>query len=282
MAKLTKRQLTEHRAAAALVELDRPLTLDERLQVAEHWHEGAGGDQTAASAFFTPCEMASDLRIDMPACGSFVDLCAGIGRLAFFAGGQALYEEFRHRYDRIVCVEKNPAYVAVGRRILPEAEWICGDIFDPEVIRQVGRVDQAILNPPFGHTTKTPFEAPRYRGADFDLKAMDLAATLAPAAGPSSRVIARRGTGAATARTRRTPAVSAMPRVWTCTASPASARNTTARAGGAPPPPSRLSALARNTRPSVPARAPSTLRRPHSSRPPHSPNAGSWRCSDRP
>lgn len=180
MAKLTKRELAKHTAAAALVDLDRPLTLDERVQVAEDWHEGGGGDQTAASAFFTPCDMANDLRIDMHGHGSFVDLCAGIGRLAFFAGGQAMYDECRHRYERIVCVEKNPAYVAVGRRILPDAEWICGDIFDPEVIRQIGRVDQAVLNPPFGSTTKSPFEAPRYRGADFDLKAMDLAATLAP------------------------------------------------------------------------------------------------------
>lgn len=180
MAKLSKRELAAHEKAAALVALDRPLTLDERIQVAEDWHEGAGGDQTAASAFFTPCDMASDLRLDMPQRGSFVDLCAGIGRLAFFAGGQAMFEECRHRYERIVCVERNPAYVEVGRRILPEAEWICGDIFDPEIVRKVGRVDKAILNPPFGMTTKTPFEAPRYRGADFDLKAMDLAATLAP------------------------------------------------------------------------------------------------------
>lgn len=180
MAKLSKRDLAKHEKAAHLVALDRPLSLDERVQVAEDWHEGAGGDQTAASAFFTPCDFASDLRIDMPQRGTFVDLCAGIGRLAFFAGGQAMYEEYRHHYERIVCVERNPAYVAVGKRILPEAEWICGDIFDPEVIRQIGRVDQAILNPPFGTTTKSPFDAPRYRGADFDLKAMDLAATLAP------------------------------------------------------------------------------------------------------
>lgn len=180
MAKLSKRELAKHEKAAALVALERPLTLDERIQVAVDWHEGAGGDQTAASAFFTPCDMASDLRLEMPQRGSFVDLCAGIGRLAFFAGGQAMYEECRHRYSRIVCVERNPAYVAVGRRILPEAEWICGDIFDPDVIRQIGRVDQAILNPPFGTTTKSPFDAPRYRGADFDMKAMDLAATLAP------------------------------------------------------------------------------------------------------
>jgi hypothetical protein len=178
MAKLSKRELTAHRAACALLEQDRPLTLDEAEQVFEDWHEGAGGDQTAASAFFTPCDMANDLSIEMPSYGSFVDLCAGIGRLAYFAGGQGRYEP--HEYDRIVCVEKNPTYVEVGRKLLPQAEWICGDVLDPAVRARIGRVDFAISNPPFGTTTKSDFAAPRYRGADFDLKVMDVAATLAP------------------------------------------------------------------------------------------------------
>lgn len=178
MAKLSKRELAAHRAAVALLESGHDLTLSECRQVLEDWHEGAGGDQTAASAFFTPCDMACDLSLEMPAHGSFVDLCAGTGRLAYFAGGQWRYEP--HTYQRIVCVERNPAYAEIGRKILPHAEWICGDALDPEVRRQIGTVDVAIANPPFGSTTKSEFAAPRYKGAELDLQVCDVAATLAP------------------------------------------------------------------------------------------------------
>ncbi len=180
MAKLTKSELARHNRACQLLAANRPLTLAEIEEVHTCWHPGAESNQTASSAFFTPIDMASDLRIECPRGGSIVDLCAGTGRLAYFAGGQHMWEEYRHQYDRIVCVERNPAYVELGKRLLPAAEWICGDVLDPAVRRQIGQVDFAISNPPFGTTTKSEFEAPRYKGAQFDLKVMDVAATLAP------------------------------------------------------------------------------------------------------
>lgn len=180
MAKLSKAAQRAHAAAVALIESGRPLTLDEIEQCYQDWHEGAENNQTAASAFFTPIGMASDLRFDMPMHGSFVDLCAGTGRLAYFAGGQHLWREFRHQYDRIVCVERNPDYVRIGKRLFPDAEWICGDALDPAVHRQIGNVDFAIANPPFGKMTESDFAAPRYKGAEFELKVLDVMATLAP------------------------------------------------------------------------------------------------------
>jgi predicted RNA methylase len=180
MAKLTRRELAAHQAAIALIDSERPLTLAEIEQCFSDWHEGATSNQTEASAFFTPVDMASDMRLEMPNYGTFVDLCAGTGRLAYFAGGQASYPEFRPRYDRMICVERNPEYVRIGKRLFPDAEWICGDALDPAVIRQIGKVDVAFCNPPFGTTTKSEHAAPRYRGAEMDLKIMDLAATLAP------------------------------------------------------------------------------------------------------
>jgi len=177
MAKLSKAELAAHRAAVQLLERGN-LTLDEREQIYADWHEGAGGDQTAASAYFTPLDLANDMVFEMPSHGSFVDLCAGTGRLAYFAGGQHRFEP--HQYSRIVCVERNPAFVAVGKQLLPQAEWICGDALDPAVIRQIGRVDVAICNPPFGTITRSDFTAPRYKGKRIDLAVMDVAATVAP------------------------------------------------------------------------------------------------------
>ena len=77
----------------------------------------------------------------------------------------------------MVCVESNPDYVAVGRRVLPEAEWICGDLFDlPDM--DLGEFDTALANPPFGHTVRTG-HGPRYRGRGFEYHVLDVAAVLA-------------------------------------------------------------------------------------------------------
>lgn len=45
----------------------------------------------------------------------------------------------------------NPDYVEVGRKLVPEADWICGDALDPKLLGSLGRFDFAIANPPFGN-----------------------------------------------------------------------------------------------------------------------------------
>ena len=44
----------------------------------------------------------------------------GIGRLSY-------YQYLRNKPTHITCVELNPEYVLIGKRGLPEAEWITGD-----------------------------------------------------------------------------------------------------------------------------------------------------------
>jgi hypothetical protein len=178
--KLTKQQAKAHAAAMALIDGGAALSLDQIEQCYRDFHEGATSDQTSAGAYFTPVDMAYDLRMEMPQRGTFVDLCAGTGRLAFFAGGQAATSGNRHDYSRIICVERNPEYVRIGKRLFPDAEWICGDALDPAVRRQIGAVDFAISNPPFGVSGKSDYRAPRYTGPHFELKALDVMALLAP------------------------------------------------------------------------------------------------------
>lgn len=178
--KLTKQQARTHAAAMALIDSGQRLTLEQIEQCYTDYHEGATANQTWAGAYFTPVDMANDMKIEMPRRGSFVDLCAGTGRLAYFAGGQAMWRDNRHEYDRIVCVERNPEYVRIGRRLFPDAEWICGDALDPAIWRQIGNVDFAIGNPPFGTSASSDFKAPRYTGPHFELKALDVMAMLAP------------------------------------------------------------------------------------------------------
>lgn len=177
MAKLTKPEIRAHEQALALLEKDA-LTEDDKEFVFRNWHEGATNINSQAGAFFTPYDMAFDFAFDVGG-PRVIDLCAGIGMLSY-----ATYH--RHAWGhhdsklQITCVERNPEYVAVGKKLLPEAEWVCADVFD--VIDMGLHVpmlfDYAISNPPFGNIKRLS-NSPRYRGKDFEFHVIDIAAHIA-------------------------------------------------------------------------------------------------------
>ena len=168
MARLTKAQAKAH--GEALYLLTKPsLTLDEREFVFNNWQESANHINSAAAAFFTPLELAFHLALETKGCRSVIDLCAGVGVLAYAAWQHSICEGF----DRIVCVEVNPDYAAVGRKLLPEAEWIVASV---EELPELGRFDMAIANPPFGKVCR--INGPRYSG-EADLAVIDIASDIA-------------------------------------------------------------------------------------------------------
>lgn len=167
MAKLSKPQIRAHEQACALLAKD-VLTFEEREYVINNWQESATHINSAAGAFFTPLEMAWTFACEVGDTYDtrLIDLCAGIGCLSF-----AIYHRntWGDRQPRIVCVEKNPDYVAVGRKVLPEAEWICADVFD---LPDRGRFTFAVSNPPFGNGGPI-------KGVTLDLNVVAVAAGLA-------------------------------------------------------------------------------------------------------
>lgn len=169
--KLTKQQRKLHNQALAYLEKDT-LTLEEKWFVIEHFHEGAEGDNSHAGAFFTPWELARDFAIDVSD-GPIVDLCAGIGILSFVWMHNRAWEQAT---PEITCIERNPYYVEIGKKILPEAKWICADVFD--VWQDIGTFWTAISNPPFGRI-KTEKRGPNYSGKLFEYKIMDIASQIA-------------------------------------------------------------------------------------------------------
>ncbi|GGM67515.1 hypothetical protein GCM10012275_42660 [Longimycelium tulufanense] len=182
MAALTKKDAQRHRQACALLAADRDLTEDEKEFVLQHWQESSTAANRLEGAFFTPLGLARDLAVELHGCHGprFLDLGAGIGHLAF-----ANRRRFAHCWNgepcrEFVCVEKNPAYVAVGRQVMPEATWICADILDllDMVDRLGGPFDVAISNPPFGVLPRTR-NAPGYRGRRFEYHVIAVAAALA-------------------------------------------------------------------------------------------------------
>lgn len=176
MAKLTKQETRLHDQACELLQLDS-LTEEQKDFVFHNWHEGATHINGKAGAFFTPWELAFDFEIDVSG-NRLLDCCSGIGILTY-----AILTKAKNGYDRdklpeIVCIEINPDYVEIGKKLVPEATWICGDITDPILQASLGHFDCAFGNPPFG-AIKCNGKAPRYTGADFEYKVMDIASDLA-------------------------------------------------------------------------------------------------------
>lgn len=174
MRKISKPVIKKHKEACALLKKEGALTQDERIFVFENWHEGVDHDQSWAGAFFTPWDMAATgFRIEARAAGRrVIDLCAGIGILSYASCVWANFDTA----SEIVCVERNPHYVEVGKKVLPEARWICADVFD--LPKDLGHFDVAISNPPFGRVPKNG-TAPRYTGPEFEYHVMDISADLA-------------------------------------------------------------------------------------------------------
>ncbi|MEU9703054.1 methyltransferase [Streptomyces sp. NPDC047981] len=173
---MSKEAAKAHEKAAALVALDRDLTETEKEFVLDNWQEAATATHNLAGAFFTPEGLARDLSIEVHG-DRIIDLCAGIGRLAY-----TCRDYWGRRWNNqppreIVCVEKNPAYVEVGRKILPEATWICADVLTVPTLG-LGRFDTAISNPPFGTITRDG-NAPNFQGRRFEYHVIAVAATLA-------------------------------------------------------------------------------------------------------
>lgn len=181
MSKLTKQQRKLHQEAVECLQHDT-LSDDQKELVLNQWHEGADCNNGRAGAFFTPLDLAWDFalaaigELNPNIAGSryrVIDLCAGIGSLSYAVAK-------RYPGIEIVCVEANSAYCDVGRKVVPEATWLCLDINDIEAVKQLGRFDYAISNPPYGNVASLKnLKTPHYTGSHAEFKVMELAAHLA-------------------------------------------------------------------------------------------------------
>ena len=175
VARLSKRVAAAHREACALAGVRRDLTEEEKRFVLTHFQESTYANQAVDGAFFTPPGWAGDMSIEVVG-SRILDLGAGIGALAFACRdlwGRANGDPPRE----LVCVERNPDFVRIGRKIVPEARWWCGDLLhiDHQAIRPF---DTVIANPPFGRAGHTSTALP-YRGSRLEYSAIAVAARVA-------------------------------------------------------------------------------------------------------
>lgn len=172
MAKLTKKELSNHNKALEFLTQEH-MSWEDKDFVYNNWNEGANHTNSAFGAFFTPLDLAYDFAIDVGG-HRVIDLCAGIGALSYAYWNRCAYEEVK---PEIICVELNPDYVEVGKKLLPEATWICADALDVLDLG-LGKFDTAISNPPFGNIKRTK-NSPNYTGKDFEYHIIDIASEIA-------------------------------------------------------------------------------------------------------
>jgi predicted RNA methylase len=147
--KISKQDAKKHAEADRLTRLERNLTEDEKDFVIDNWVPGSASI-SLGKAFFTPAPIAHDLAIETHTNPkSVLDICAGIGSLSLAV------KRFRSTVEKLVCVELNEEFVRVGRKIVPEAQWICADVFNEETWKNIGQFDDVISNPPFGKVKRS-------------------------------------------------------------------------------------------------------------------------------
>ncbi len=151
MGRLTQLEEKAHDDALALLSLTRVLSNDEVDFVYRHYSPLATHRVAQNAIYFTPPEAAALLAIyaRMEGRARIIDLAAGIGILTHHMLLAERWDDHTAAKQH-VCVELDAEFVAVGRKLLPQVEWVCGNSFDPDLMHALGSFDAGIANPPFG------------------------------------------------------------------------------------------------------------------------------------
>lgn len=178
MAKLTYEQERLHEEACRLVDSDHQLDEDAKEFVLDNYLASSTARSASDRAHFTPAGLAREMTHLEVFGERIVDLCAGIGRLAFHS--RDMWGRWPRGSRQLVCIERNPEYVRVGQRIVPEATWICADVMDiPKMLTTLGTFDYAVSNPPYGAIPRSSDAPGGYRGRRFEYHVIALASLIA-------------------------------------------------------------------------------------------------------
>jgi len=177
--RISKRKMNLHNEAVKLLEMDE-LSFNDVEFIYSNYHEGANKANNLISAHFTPRSICHSMAHNIRQI-NFVDLCAGIGNLAYSIGR---FNELEYKNGGIgICVENCLEYYEVGKKLLPQFHWINGSIFDDKVINEIKEIMKGsrfsiVSNPPYGNQVKATSENLKYQGSKFEYRAMEVGAIL--------------------------------------------------------------------------------------------------------
>jgi len=177
--KLSKQKIKLHEQAIDLLK-KHTLKMTEREFVFENYQPSYDELVGKIAAFFTPINMTYAVAMYTPESGTLVDIAAGIGGLSRAAIDTATIQGCESLKLKVVCVERNQRFLEVGRKLVPEATWVQGDIFDKKLWDKLGQFDFAVSNPPFGQIGQTKGEWLKYNGVA-DLMTLGVAIEVANA-----------------------------------------------------------------------------------------------------
>lgn len=170
--KLSKEQKEQHKSALKVLEKNT-LSAEDKKFIYENYIPAYNNRIDISGAFFTPASLVNTFLYAVTG-NKVIDLCAGIGALSF-----GVYH-FRNKSPEITCIEINPEYLEVGKKLLPEANWILGDVTDRQLIKSLGTFDCVVSNPPFGNIMANKTDWLNYTQNAFDLKVVEIGSLLAP------------------------------------------------------------------------------------------------------
>lgn len=158
MGRLSKREIKEQRSLynEILTGLTgHPYDVAERIDfIYENFNPAiAGNNITEGGVFFTPYGLAQDNAVFSPRSGHIVDVCAGIGILSYRLQQMDTNDK---TIKSITCIELDEKFCEIGKRLLPQAKWICANVFDKglweDLVKDLPdkRFDLMVSNPPFG------------------------------------------------------------------------------------------------------------------------------------
>jgi hypothetical protein len=116
--KIPKTELKRQNELLALLKSDKKLTEDQIEQIYEEWNPAVIDSISMNGVYFTPNGLCRDVVAMAQVRGHVVEIAAGIGGLAYWA---KQYDTYPQRVKSITCIEINPQFVEIGKRLLPEA-----------------------------------------------------------------------------------------------------------------------------------------------------------------
>lgn len=175
--KIPKAELKKQRQLLNLITTGTTFTEQQIDLIYEEFNPAMIDSISENGVYFTPYGLAQDCAVMASASGHIVDVCAGIGMLSYRLHQMDTYNK---KIKSITCIELNPQFVEIGKKLLPEANWICGNAYDKalwdNLVKDLpgNKYDLMVSNPPFGnHPDKEMISWLNYKGVR-DLMVLEL------------------------------------------------------------------------------------------------------------